>query len=182
MMDKETRFESDLRVLNYYYNEFYIEKVQYFLSFFDNVEEKNIMVEKYKDIVYANKERVISIQTNDELNTFLVEPFKKMLQENPDKKHFENYTFIIDVMDNLEKPEMLKSVLNLTWLLKGESCLKMHYIGNLEDPRDLAGRDLWEFRTHTFFYEKGELTKVLFKQEMEISLEEKTVPVKKNKL
>ena len=35
--------------------------------------------------------------------------------------------------------------------------------------------------SHTFYYEKGELTKVLFKQEMETSLEEKAIPVKKKK-
>ena len=182
-MNKEDQYQQKLRIIDLYYTEFYCENSQYFLSFFDNSEEKLHMIDIYEKMILSNKEDCFLMTSLKEMENF-IEPFKKSQSLN-EKFNFKKYTLIVDVMNNPEKNKMVNYLLANLWYLKLKNPTKIHYVGNIGDTNginSLATSDLWQFRTHTFFYENNELSTILLKQKIENSLPEKSKISKKNKI
>lgn len=179
--DKETRHQQNLDILDLHYTEFYFDKSQYFLSFFDNSEEKDKMLKVYQKIIINNKENFFLVNSLKEIEDF-IEPFKKSQELN---QTFKKYTLIIDVMDIPEKNMMVNYLLSNFWILKNKNPVKIHYIGNFGDitgVNSLVPSDLWQFRTQTFFYENNELSSILLKQKIEEIIPEQSNTGKKHKI
>lgn len=175
----EKIIDDNLRVLKRFYTDLNFNRFNIFLSVFEENHSKSIIEKKYDTLGKENNFLTFKLESlsdiSNELGTLLRHQAFNPRQAH-EEKYFTNTAIIVDFSgkDNSEKQAMLEKLEGAYYHLNKNTGLKLHFFLEKEDIVNLfKGSDYWEFRERVFSYDEENVSKVIFKQQLEETVDSK---------